>query len=177
MNNNIDIVKDALEYYDANEMIYSNKFNDVKYLKFENSENDIEHNKIIMFDKDKKQLYKLKYEIIGSLISDTNIWMWGWSMPSFTKNMTTTIRKIINYGMELDTSQVFLKTELITSRFRITDPIQIEVHTAIASYLSKKPVIFSFINYKTDKDNFIVTFKSNDNDNSAIRYYLFILDM
>ena len=36
-----------------------------------------------------------------------------------------------------DPANILLKNELLTSRFRITDMTQIDIHCALASYLSK----------------------------------------
>ena len=62
------------------------------------------------------------------------------------------LRNILNYGLNLDpiTENTFLKTELITSRFRINDPVQLDVHIAISSYLSKVPFIFKHIIHEKD---------------------------
>ena len=87
----------------------------------------------------------------------------------------------MNYGAELDPELSFLKTELVTSRFRISDPIQLEIHTAIASYLSKKPVIFklkSFIDLNIVENNLLDVINSKNplEQNNFSIYYLFILD-
>ena len=75
---------------------------------------------------------------------------------------------------------MIVKTELITSKFEISDPIQIDMHLAIVSYLSKSPLIFNYIEpeefkseqilYDEDIIN-IVEDKKNDN----LKYYLFII--
>ena len=72
------------------------------------------------------------------------------------KNTNYVSRKILEYGLDIDYKDIsFLKTELITSKFRITDNIQLELHLALASYLSKNPVIFKYA-YNPDKfDKFL----------------------
>lgn len=180
--NSSSLVTDALEYYDLNSELYDEKFKHVKYVKIEQAEKEIDHNSIIMYNKDKKQIYKSRYEVIGTFNSLTNTWAWGWTISTLKKNSTTIIRKIMNYGAELDPESSFLKTELITSRFRISDPIQLEIHTAIASYLSKKPVIFklkSFVDLNITDNNLLDVQNSknpSENHNFSI-YYLFILDI
>jgi hypothetical protein len=181
MSDNVSLVTDALEYYDMNNDKFGDNFKNVRYVKFEMAANDIDHNKITMYDKNKKQVYRSKYELIGLHNSDTKTWVWGWAIPSFKKNTTNIVRKIMNYGAELDPDSRFLKTELITSRFRISDPIQLDVHTAIASYLAKKPVIYKLYSYKDfilDEENYLDVTRSKDvkESNSYTIYYLYILD-
>ena len=175
------IIIDALEYYDDNTEKYGAKFKAVKYVKFELADTNMDHNKIIMFDKTKTQIYKSRYELLGTYVSTTNTWLWGWAMPLSKKNSTVIARKIMNYGAELDPEERFLKTELITSRFRITDPIQLEIHTAVASYLAKKPLIYKFFSYddvRFEQNQWLDVTQSYaglTNDEYKI-FYLFILD-
>jgi hypothetical protein len=71
-------------------------------------------------------------------------------VPYLSKNSTYTSRKILNYGLDLGPNQEYLKSELITSRFRITNPIQLDIHTAISSYLSQIPTIFQISKLERD---------------------------
>ena len=64
-------------------------------------------------------------------------------------------RKILNYGLDLDTNQNFLKTELVTSRFTVSNLLQLDIHVAIASYLTKIPNIYCHkvsLNKSNDED-------------------------
>jgi len=182
MSDNTDLVVNALEYYDKNNEKYKDFLKSIKYIKFKVEENDLEHNKIIMFDKNKKEIFTSRYEVIGLYSSVSNMWIWGWSLPQYKKNTTTIVRKLWNYGAELDVNSHFLKRELITSRFRISDPIQLEIHTAIATYLSKKPLIYKHtIKYDTVKDeDFVPVLDQNINKYNETSdyntYYMFILD-
>ena len=47
-------------------------------------------------------------------------------------------------GGVLNTENLLLKNELVTSRSVITDQIQVEIHCALASYLAKRPMILPF---------------------------------
>jgi len=96
------------------------------------------------------------------------------------------------YGTELDSQQNFLKSELITSRFKINNSIQLDIHASIASYLSKKPMIFKMKQFKNkeiknnlinikypDYSKKILTSDIDVNEQSTedyIEYYLFLLD-
>ena len=102
------------------------------------------------------------------------------------------LRKILNYGVELEPTNNFLKTELITSRFRVTNKIQLDIYSAIVSYLSKKPrvikiKIFNNTRFVVLEDSETLTdvtepliYKNNDDGNNLNRYteyYLFLLDL
>jgi len=169
-----DIIKSALEYYDKNSETYKHKFDDAVYVEFIKFTNDTEHNIIKLYDKNKELIFTSKFEVLGILAY--NVWMWGWAMPRLRKNTTSIIRKIFNYGAELDPENLVLKTELITSRFRISSPIQTDIHVGIASYLSKKPLIYkhySDIIYYTEQFSKII---KNPKKGAYIIHYLFLLD-
>jgi hypothetical protein len=175
---NITLITTALEYYDTNNEIYE-KFNKkITYIKFIYAENDLEHNIIIFYDKNKKEIARSKYEIIGLYNSNSNVWIWAWAVPSFKKNSTGIVRKIWNYGAVLDPSVKYLKTELVTARFRVADKIQLDIHISIASYLSKNPMIYKHMTSiisTVDSDGFVDITKTNDNDPHTA-FYMFLLD-
>lgn len=178
--NNI-IVPVALEYYDSNKEKYQNIFRKIKYIKFQHIDSEIGHNKIIFYDKNKNELYSSRYELIGLYYSYTNIWMWSWASPIILKKHTNIIRKVWNYGAELDPKDSFLKTELTTSRFVISNPIQLDIHLSISSYLSKIPMIFE---YKTNVEHHTelvetassITMINNEETKNYITHYMFLLD-
>lgn len=176
----VNLISDALEYYDSNTEKYSDFFKKVKYVKFVDVAKDMEHNLIYMYDSNENELLKSRYEIIGVYNNKSKTWTWAWSIPRFRKNTTYIARKIINYGMDLDPESRFLKTELITSRFRITNPIQLDMHAAIASYLSKQYAVYKYISYISfvaDKNGLVdITNIPRDNTNEYSVYYMFLLD-
>jgi hypothetical protein len=109
------------------------------------------------------------------------------------KKNTTILRKILNYGIELEPTNNFLKTELITSRFRVTNKIQLDIYSAIVSYLSKKPRIIRiklFNNIKLTEDindkkkSILIDVteplldknKKSEDQYRYTEYYLFLLD-
>jgi hypothetical protein len=192
------LVKEALEYFDSNQYKQDIIVKRLKYIEFIDSEKDFEHNQIVLYDDKFNKLDKAKYEYIGSYDSTTMIWSWAWAIPSMKKKNTTIIRKILNYGVELEPTNNFLKTELITSRFRVTNKIQLDIYSAIVSYLSKKPRIVKiklFVNIKIieniydkhDKNNvkpiyidvsepLINKNASSEDQYRYTEYYLFLLD-
>lgn len=190
---NISLVTTALEYYDTNNQRYLGMFDDVRYIKFIKAMTDMDHNVIIYFDKNRDEIFRSRYELIGEYHTNSNIWIWAWAMPYNKKNNTNIVRKIWNYGATLDPSVKYLKTELITSRFRVADLIQLDIHVSIASYLSKNPLIYKHIVYNDQKSNYDaglfeirrkkkslqpeIENQSSDNESPHyITYYMFLLD-
>jgi hypothetical protein len=177
-NNNL--IPDSLEYYDKNTEKYDSLFNNIKYIKFVDGKTDMDYSFIYFYDENKKEILHSRYENIGVYNNKSHTWTWAWSVPVFFKNTTQIARKIINYGMELGPESKFLKTELITSRFRITNFIQLDMHVAIASYLSKRPVVYKYISYmsfKADVDRLvdITNIPEYEKEDYTI-YYMFLLD-
>jgi hypothetical protein len=186
---NIDLVRDALEYYDANREKYQKFLKKVKYTKLIPSKTDMEYNSIIFFDKDNNEIHTSRYELIGTYVPDYNIWSWAWSVPAFSKNSTYTVTNVLNYGIKLPPSSPYIKTELITSRFAVSDLTQLDLHVAIASYLSKMELIYNYQTsysddfsnyYDKDGDDEIITRKNvedlNEIPEGLIITYMFILD-
>lgn len=184
MDNNI--VINSFIYYDKNKEKYDNITKNVKYVNFpafdKDDKGDIKRKHIVMYDKNKKPIFSSKYEIIGLYENVSNTWSWAWSVPRFKKNITYISRKILNYGLDLDISEqhsLFLKTELITGKFKIHDPVQLELHAAIASYISKNPFIFKFVKTASGPEEFVDvsnTKNTHNIDGLYSLYYLFILD-
>jgi hypothetical protein len=182
----IALVRDSLEYYDKHYELYKNKFNKVNYLKIVKSNNDHQQDELHFYDKNKEILFKSRFEFIGIHEPQMNVWSWAWSIPYLNKKSTSIIRKILSYGTELDINAQFLKSELITSRFKINHPIQLDIHAGIASYLAKKPVIYKFRYYEYAKydENNLVNIREYGIENDPkisdisdyMNYYFYLLD-
>ena len=188
---NITFVTTSLKYFDENSEKYEGVLKHAIYIKYIPAENDMSYNIIVYYDKNKKEIFRSRYEIIGLYNSDVNTWTWSWAIPTFKKNNTGTARKLLNYGLMLDPSIKYLKTELITSRFRVADLVQLDIHVAIASYISKNPFVYKYgmarynvspdgnreisdIRNSIDDDGFIII---NQNiDDTLFIYYIFLLD-
>jgi hypothetical protein len=184
MSGSINLVSDALEYLDNNTDKYEHLFKKVKYVKFVNNENELDHSKIYLYDENKAEIYQSKYEVIGLYNNMSQTWVWAWSIPRMRKNSIYISKKILNYGIDLPSnSQEFLKTELITSRFRISNEIQLDMHAGIASYLSKQPLVYKYkIHLEPDifkygEDKLIDVTKIGENPESYTIYYFFLLDL
>jgi hypothetical protein len=170
------LITNALEYHDKNNDIYKNVLKKVQYKQIiSDDKDDGAHNIIVFYDSDKKELFRSRYEIIGIYQKSSKIWIWAWAMPLIYKKSTNLIRRIWNYGATLGINDTYLKTELVTSRFRVIDPIQIEIHISIAMYLSKVKTIYEnkIGKNQLDHNSEINTMKNNDED---LIQYLFLLD-
>jgi hypothetical protein len=183
MNQSINIVTNSLEYYDKNREKYDKITSAVKYYKLKKNTSDLDHNRIFFYDKDKKKIFETRYEIIGLYDNATQTWVWAWSVPSFEKNSTFISKKILNYGLDIPSKPEnrFLKSELITSRFRISDKVQLDIHVSVASYISKNPMVFrmkrdpSQYDQDVEQDLFEIKKELKD-DNEYVMFYLFLLD-
>lgn len=151
MNGSNDLIINSLEYYDKNRDKYAKFFAKIKHYSMIQDDKDTGHNTIIFYDKYNNELLRSTYEIMGIYTNFSNTWAWAWADPLLQKNKTYISKKILNYGLNIESpNEIFLKTELITSRFRIVIDVQLEVHIAIASYISKTPLIFNM--YRKLKD-------------------------
>jgi hypothetical protein len=156
------VVKLALSYYDDLIDKFNPLFKKVADHRRFIKDSDLERNTIEYYDRDGKVVFRSEYEILGVYNKSQKIWAWGWSDPKNKKNEIYISRKILDYGFDIDHSLI-LKTELIASRFIISDKIQVDMHVALASYLSKKVVFRYIIQDTISKNTFI--------------YYVFLLDI
>jgi hypothetical protein len=109
------------------------------------------------------------YDILGVFDNVNNIWMWAWMVPEFYMNETIFVKKLLNYGLKLEPTmtetlspeKLYLKTQLVNSRFLLNDKIQLELHLAIACYLAKDIIKFIYPRIKylsKDKKKFITIY-------------------
>jgi len=180
MSQSINIVTNSLEHYDKNIEKYDKLISKIKYYELIQNDSDLEHSKIKFYDRNKKLLFETRYEIIGLYSNVSSTWIWAWSVPFFKKNSTFISKNILKYGLDIPSSpeNKFLKSELITSRFRISDKVQLDLHVSIASYISKKPMVYKLI-YKPERIGEEGTFEVFDeptDDNNYVIMYLFLLD-
>jgi len=181
--NNMAIITDALDYYDKFQEKYRDDYLHINYISLELTDKDLEHNIIIFYDSELKELFRSRFERIGMLDLKSQIWTWAWARPDLKKNETTIIRKILFYGTELDPITNYLKTELITSRFKVTNKIQLDIYCAISAYLSKRPKIFKYKIYGNPKiinNKFVDILNPDITTNTDNMYevisYIFLLD-
>ena len=141
----------------------------IQYKKYIDSDN-------IIFDRNKTSIKfidvnqeVLNYSILGIFDNINHIWMWAWMVPDFLMTETLFVKKLLNYGLKIDTTisnklsqdRLYLKTQLVNSRFLLEDKFQLELHLAISYYLSKENVKFIYPRIKylsTDKKRFITVY-------------------
>lgn len=184
--NDLNIISQSLEFYDKNMENNKDILEEIHFIRIIKSTqfgyNNFNH--IEFYDKDKKLIKKSRYEVLGLYGSHTKIWTWAWALPTLNKNSSHTAKKIFNYGYDIE-NNIFLKSELITSRFRVNNPIQLDIHLAIGAYLSKNNFIFSYKSYDpefqkknivTHGDIQLLNVKNEYEKANFLEYYLIILD-
>lgn len=182
------VIAEALEYYDTNTEKYSKMLNSTKYISYEIPKSDLEFAMVTLYDKDKKVILHSRYEVLGIYHMNGNIWTWGWASQQAKKNMIKTSKELLNYGIDIDLTtdpgMASVKFELTSSRFKISTQTQIDIHIAMASFLSKNPVIFEnimpsnmveFAGKKVNPLSHIRKIERKKTPKSLI-YYLFLLD-
>ncbi|ATZ80736.1 hypothetical protein BMW23_0690 [Bodo saltans virus] len=146
------LIVDALEKYDKNIDKYREKLKDAHHYKLIINDSEIDYDSIIFYDKNEKVILEANFEIAGAYHNKESVWIWTWADPYYNKKMSTRSKNLLSYGLKLNNTQnVSLKMELTNSRFLITDPIQIDIHLALASELSKTPFIYKIIRPFTEE--------------------------
>lgn len=170
------IVTDALEYYDNNNDKYKSLKEKSKFVKIEHGQNtnDMEYNIIYFYDEEKNEIFRSRYEVIGMLSNESKVWTWGWAIPHLKKNSVKTSKDILLYGIDLNPNEdTILKTELITSRFRVANDVQLDIHISLSSYLSKNPLIFE---YSPNEKDWTPESEYVDISGGLTTSYIFLLD-
>jgi hypothetical protein len=132
------LLNKSFNYYDSKKNEYKNFINDEVVLDPKNSN--------IKFKKNNKFF---KYEMLGLFDNNTNVWVWSWMIPSIDMKKKIISKKLLDYGLKLnvfgdDFDQLYLRTQLVNSRFLLNNSIQLEIHVALSSYLAKNNFLFIF---------------------------------
>ena len=138
----IGIEKSILNYYDKNNEKYSKFIEKVRYIRIKFSDENLSYNVIEFYDFDDKLLFESRYEVLGVYNELSHTWWWAWTIGHYKKYVNITSRKILNYGLDMDTDYINLKAQLITSRFKIVNKIQLDLYASIGSYITKIPFIY-----------------------------------
>lgn len=184
---NTELVQNSLEYYDVNREKYQKLVDKIKYISFTFSDNESVHDTLKFYDENKEKMFESAYEMIGAYMTDSKIWTWSWSVPGASSSQTYIISKIFNYARQLPTKELFLRTELLTSKFQISTRVQLDIHASIASYLGRQPFILSYIfeanDYDASKHDSYPPYKQlkdmediNKLPPNSIVHFLFIID-
>ena len=145
------VIRNSLETYDTNQLKFKKFIAKVKYIKFIDNKNATNH--IVFYDKNKKQLFDSAFEVMGIFVPQNNMWKWSWSIPTMKNKFTFISRKILEYAFNLDPqTDYMLRSEFINSKFTVINKIQLDIHVAISSYISKTPFIFRWYAHVPDSD-------------------------
>ena len=149
------LVKKALLNYD----IKNEKFKEILKTKEYIYKKDLEFNNLNK---------KFKFNILGIFDYSKKIWIWSWLVPSYSYNHILYTKKLLDYGIKLNPEKVdieflFIKTQLVNSRFLLDDILQLDIHLAIISYLLKDN--FDFV-YPVTKQ------MTKEKDDKLIVYYI-----
>ena len=143
--NDKSIIPLALEYFDSLKVKYDKMFDKMEFIRFKKYPEKGKMDKLELFDEEKNLKQEWNYQILGFIMHNENgtkEWVWAWSVPEYEKESALS-HEIKKYGDKLDEDHLnFLKQELISKKFEITNPIQAEIHISLACYLSKAKLIY-----------------------------------
>lgn len=184
MSNIKELIINALHYYDSNRLKYDKIMSKAKYYSFITTKGDLENNTIIFYDKNKKEFFRSRFELVGEYIPSLSMWIWGWGLPIKSKNTTHISKKIFDYAFDLtpDENLSELKLELMTPRIP-TNSIQLDIHLAIASYISKIKLIYKIVDKEPVYKGDLIKIENEEEeedlnmDSESITFlYLYLLD-
>lgn len=170
------MIMQALEHYDKVNEKNTHVTSGAVYYKFSGRDKPNDHN-ITLYDKDKNIILKATYDVIGAYHSNHNLWIWGWADPSMRKVTVQTSRKILMYGIDQHPhDNPALKSELITSRFHITNRLQLDIHVALASYIGKQDIIYE-VRMQPGAESVDGLNKLYTGDTEYVSYYISLMDI
>jgi hypothetical protein len=162
MENNIikDFIHSKLDLYDKSNEKYEHLITN-KNIIF-----DPEKLVITFYDDNKKTnvVYRSTFSILGMFDLNTNMWLWAWVTPNLSINECKHARDILNYGLLLEpksneTMHYYIKSHLINSRLYFADDITLDIHLALAFYLSKiGKFVYPYTKIINDKNTNIVSY-------------------
>jgi len=158
MEDNIgNIIKKSLDNYE----LRNNEFRE--FIKDDQVSFDRINNKITFIEKKKF----FRYNVLGMFDKSNNVWFWGWMMPLFYTNEFDITIELLNYGLKINPTPVnrisndklYIKTQLINSRFLLDNFFQLEIHLALSCFLVKDKIKFVYPRKrKLDKDKEIILY-------------------
>lgn len=172
------ILSIAIEYYDRNNELYENIKNKIAYIEGDAVPGDSKTTSLIFYDSDEKILFRSKFGMIGIVYNTHNIWVWGWAHPDFDYEMVATIKNVLVHGISLNRNTddyLIIKSELITSRFGISNETQIDIHCAIASYFAHIPFVIK-INQYIPMPGERVPFEPPTSTKNPVSTYIYIME-
>jgi hypothetical protein len=85
------------------------------------------------------------------------LWAWAWSIPNYPAKAINLSRKLLTYG--LDNEDANIRSELVTSRFSVTHPMNLDIHLAVAAYLTRSVLYAAYVYPEpSDRTNYIINY-------------------
>jgi len=144
------LIEKSLETYDNQNREYKQYINN-KRVEFNSEDSEIIFS---LKDKHSNKIEKIffRYEVLGIFDNSSLVWIWSWMIPYISLKHTYIAKTLLQYGLKLEPSvdreqdqdNIFLKVQFVNSRFLFEDYLQLEIHLALSSYLSKNKFKFIF---------------------------------
>lgn len=148
---NLDIyslIDKSLKYYDKQ---------NTKYRKFiDNNNVSFNRDKVEIYFNDGEEKETFKYQGAGIFDGFTKIWLWAWLDPHIRKKESELAKSLLSYGLNqetdtitntktsLDDIKLFLKTQLVNSRFIVENFFHLDIFLALITYLVKDNIKFIY---------------------------------
>lgn len=177
------MLKNILETYDMNKTMMDKKLKDMRYYKIiYNKINEMDE--MVIYEKNKKEIFKSKIQILGIYIPNHKLWKWGWSL-FVTRKLNYLSKEVLKYALEINNINLFfIREPLINSNIKIENELELDLLVAVGSYLTKQPMIKKFYKmpYEDNEDEDyeevydINVPEDNPNKNDYICYYYILID-
>jgi hypothetical protein len=114
-------------------------------------------NYLNFYDKRGELLGSSKYQSLGVYSPQNRLWVWAWSIPTNVPGEFALARSLLTYG--LDNEDANIRNELVNSRFSIRHEVSLDIHIALAAYLTQRVIyaVRSTVDPE-DRSNYIVEY-------------------
>jgi hypothetical protein len=148
------LIRNSLTNYDryaAKRAFIDNLIPEIK-----ESTTDLERDVILFKNSDGNVIFNSEFEYVGTYIITVKYWSWSWSNIKYGKKNTVLIRKILNYGFNID-YKLFpnIKKRIISSNFFLVCHMQLDNILAHIQEITKNPYIIP-LHSKEGTDNYII---------------------
>jgi hypothetical protein len=151
------IVPNALEYYDGVNNNYRSIFRKIASYRYQVSTDPKIPNVMSFYDRENKILGSSTYQVLGVYSAQHRLWAWAWSIPNYPAKAINLSRKLLTYG--LDNEDANIRSELVTSRFSVTHPMNLDIHLAVAAYLTHSVLYAAYVYPEpSDRTNYIINY-------------------
>lgn len=151
------IIRKALAYYDGIMHRYRSHMRRIDGHKYHRSRSAKMDNYLNFYDKRGELLGSSKYQSLGVYSPQNRLWVWAWSIPTNVPGEFALARSLLTYG--LDNEDANIRNELVNSRFSIRHEVSLDIHIALAAYLTQRVIyaVRSTVDPE-DRSNYIVEY-------------------